>query len=572
MGRVGPAKHGAHDGPVQYDDGENAENRAEGHEHACARRDDQAEGPAASVLQATPPIDQKAAQRPEHGHHAEADNNEEHAHEHQERGFGIVFHDGKRNHDYSRNHVEQGEASEDYHHASNDVVKDGQEIKVILAFSGGGHARHIGLDLIQFYWTIHGCAPLPTRLFYHTRITRRSFVELTKMQAILSDETARNRAFPITGDGRIFLAHAGVSPLPQAVVDAIKRFADEGARDIQESPWAMEETLNARKLAAQLIGASASEIALLGPTALGLSLVANGIDWQPGDEIVYYDDDYPANVYPWLNTRNHGVKLVKLKPEWPGVLTWDVVEAALTARTRLVTLASCNFLSGFRIDPEGIGRKLHERGILLCLDGIQTLGAFPLDATHVDFVSADAHKWLLGPAGAGIFYVKKKHYDLVKPTLLGSWNVISPDFIAQDEIAFYEGGRRYEPGTLNIPGIVGVAAALRLLLDIGVENIGERILHLRAFLVEEMRALGFELYIEECDLRTDAADANRSGIMTFTHPSAGLNALYHMLLEHGVTTSLRKNRQGKPLLRFSPHFYNTEDEMLRVVGHVKAQL
>jgi selenocysteine lyase/cysteine desulfurase len=222
-------------------------------------------------------------------------------------------------------------------------------------------------------------------------------------------------------------------------------------------------------------------------------------------------------------------------------------------------------LSGFRIDAENIGRQLHERGVLFCLDAIQTLGAFPLSVEHVDFLSADSHKWLLGPAGAGIVYIAKEHFGRVRPTLLGSWNVYSPDFAAQDAIRYYAGGRRYEPGMLNLPGIAGMSAGMGMLMDLGIEAVGQRILRLRRELLEGLRSQGWRLYIEARDQRADASDAERSGIVTVTHPERELSTEYERLKLEGVTASLRKNRHGQPFIRFSPHFYNTVNEIDRTL-------
>lgn len=384
------------------------------------------------------------------------------------------------------------------------------------------------------------------------------------METVIQDEQARREAFPVTAEC-VFLGHAGVSPLPRVAVDLMRGFLDRGSRHKQEGAWTETWVNAARTYAAELLGAEPREIALLGPTSLGLSLVAAGLPWHQGDEVVYYQDDYPANVYPWTALARRGVKPVALRPEAPGVITWEVVEGALTDRTRLVSLATAHFLSGFRIDVDTIGRNLHERGILFCLDAIQTLGAFPVSVQHVDFLSADSHKWLLGPAGAGIVYVSREKFDLLEPALLGSWNVVSPQFVAQESINFYEGARRYEPGMLNLPGIVGMAASLEMLLSLGIEAISERILELRRLFVEQLRALEYRQYIEEHDRSPHAADAERSGIITVFHPEKDMREVAHHLHAAEIVVSLRHNRAGDAFLRFSPHFYNTAAELDRVL-------
>ena len=166
-----------------------------------------------------------------------------------------------------------------------------------------------------------------------------------------------------------------------------------------------------RGLAADLIGAKAKEIALLGPTSLGLSLFANGIDWRSGDEVICYKDDYPANVYPWVELQRKGVKIRFLEPEEPGAITPELIESSIGPETRLVAVASCHYLTGYRIDIDAIGKMLKDRGILFALDGIQTCGAFPTSVKNVDFMSCDAHKWLLGPMAIGIVYVKEENFE-----------------------------------------------------------------------------------------------------------------------------------------------------------------
>ncbi|MEM7391375.1 MAG: aminotransferase class V-fold PLP-dependent enzyme, partial [Verrucomicrobiota bacterium] len=190
------------------------------------------------------------------------------------------------------------------------------------------------------------------------------------LDSIQNDEALRKEWFPISRN-EIFMGHAGVAPLPKAAVDALEAFIHRATTENQEGDWTWEPVMDARRAAAELVGCEADEIALLGPTSLGLNLVANGLEWSEGDEVVCYLDDYPANVYPWTKLDAFGVKPVLLQPEKPGIIDWPVVEAALTERTRLVALASCNYLSGYRIPIDRIGRELQARGILFSLDGIQ---------------------------------------------------------------------------------------------------------------------------------------------------------------------------------------------------------
>lgn len=354
------------------------------------------------------------------------------------------------------------------------------------------------------------------------------------------------------------MAHAAVAALPRAVADAVIQFTEKSVASFEDFAEILKMLQQTRVSAAKLIGSSPDEVALIGPTSLGLSLFANGIDWQEGDEVICYLDDYPANVYPWLNLRSRGVTVRFLEPAVPGAITPDLVAAAVTSKTRLVALASCNFLSGYRIDINSIGRFLRERNILFSLDAIQTLGAFPTTVEYVDFLSADAHKWMLGPLAIGIVYVRRECFDLCRPTLLGSWNVKAPGFVAQEEIEFQPTAQRYEPGAMNTIGIAGMKAAIDLLLEVGIDRIAERILSIRARLVDGLEQLGFQIV-------GDATGSNASGISTVSHPEKNLKALFEQLGRADVICSLRLDRQGRHYLRFSPHFYNTEAEVDRVL-------
>jgi selenocysteine lyase/cysteine desulfurase len=378
------------------------------------------------------------------------------------------------------------------------------------------------------------------------------------------DETQRRELFPVCRE-KIFFAHAGVNALPRCVADAVCDYTRRSSENHQEFGDVLRDVKRARRACADLIGAQPDEIALLGPTSLGLSLFANGLPWREGDEVLCYAGDYPANVYPWLELRRRGVVVQLLEPERPGEITPDFIERALTPRTRLVALASAHFFTGYRIDVNAIGGLLHARGVLFSLDAIQTLGAFPTGVEYVDFLSADAHKWLLGPLAIGIVYVRREHFDLLRPTLLGAWNVVSPNFIARNEIEFVHTAQRYEPGVLNVAGIYGMMAGLELIASHGIDAIAARLLELKAHLVAQLDALDFQILGPRFGLAA-------TSITTFRHPRANSAAAFAALEKANVIASLRHDREGRDYLRFSPHFYNTEAEIDTAVTVLRAQL
>lgn len=378
---------------------------------------------------------------------------------------------------------------------------------------------------------------------------------------LLSDESLRAEEFPLVRDS-IFLAHAGVTILPRRVVRVMQEHLEQSCLRMQEYPEAWKAVTETRGIAAGLIGAKASEISLLGPTSVGLSLVAAGLPWKAGDEVVMNPDDYPANVYPWRELERQGVIVHELKPASLGEITPDLVEAALTPRTRLVALASCHYLSGYRLDVDAIGQLVRSRGIWFCLDAIQTVGAFETRVDHVDFLSADSHKWMLGPMTAGIFYVRDEWQDILRPGLLGSWNVRSPNFIAQAGIEFERGGRRYEPGALNINGILGMRAGIELIEEMGLPAISQQLIRLKTRLHERLTPLGFEF------LGPPPESPAASGITTVWHPQLKPEPIQEGLAARRIAVSLRHTRDGRAHIRFSPHFYNTVTEMDRVADAV----
>ena len=227
--------------------------------------------------------------------------------------------------------------------------------------------------------------------------------------------------------------------------------------------------------------------------------------------------------------------------------------------TRLVALASCHFISGYRLDFQAIGKQLHKRNILFCLDAIQTVGAFPTTVEEVDLLAADAHKWLLGPCGAGLMYVRGAVQERITPPIYGWNNVRCPNYVAQEHIVFRSGAQKYEAGTYNLLGIVGLVAGMELILELGVKNIARELLQKRAQLVPGLQAKGCTV------LQADAPADNASGIVSFYRTGSDLAALHQKLTEAGVVTSLRADRTGQQYIRLSPHFYNTEAELERVL-------
>ena len=379
---------------------------------------------------------------------------------------------------------------------------------------------------------------------------------------LLADEATRCREFPVAAK-QVYLAHAAVCPLPAHVVRALSDYlAAVGSGGQFEHLHARAES-EARRLAAGLIDASPDEIAFAPSTSAGLGMIAAGLPWHANDSIVIAEGDFPSNVYPWLRLRERGVAVRAIPARATAISLEDVI-TQLDDSTRLVALSSVHYATGARIDVDRIGRYLGERGILFCVDAIQSLGALPTSARHVDFMVADAHKWLLGPQGIALLYVRRSRFELLEPLLVG-WKSMraSKDFVNQ-ALTLADTARRYEPGSLNALGVVGLHAALQLLSHFGVVAIAERLASLRAALSSALQAKGY-------DVLGDPTGPTTSGILSFrsdTSDQRDLRALHRTLDRERVIVSLRQDPWGRDCLRVAPHFYNTPDELERLVALV----
>ena len=387
------------------------------------------------------------------------------------------------------------------------------------------------------------------------------------LEAISTDEAFRREQFP-SAARKTFFAHAAVCPLPARVAGAISDWSARAASEGQFEHLHAAAESGCRELAARLVGGSPSEIAFAGSTSAALSMVAEGLDLGRGDSVLVADRDFPANLHPWLALERDGVRVVRLPRRPDGSITVDDVLGHLDASVKVVSLSSAHFGVGTPIDHDAIGASLRERGVLFCLDAIQTLGAHPVDVRNVDFLAADAHKWLLGPQGIAILHVSTGAMERLRPALVG-WKSVrnAKEYAARSE-ALLDDARRYEPGSLSPAGLVGLHAALELLLGVGIDAISARIRFLRATAMRGLSALG-------CELSEGADPLAATGILSF-RPPAGRDAaeVGRALDQAGFVLSLRDDLLDRKCLRFAPHFYNTNAEieaMLAELGRILAR-
>jgi selenocysteine lyase/cysteine desulfurase len=302
----------------------------------------------------------------------------------------------------------------------------------------------------------------------------------------------------------------------------------------------------ARVAAARLIGATRDEIAIVKNTSEGIATVALGIDWRPGDRIVAFREEFAANYFPWKRLESRGVEV-----RWLSYLD-DLDKIAEASRgARLLSISFVQYLSGYRADLESIGRICRDRGVFFFVDAIQGLGAFPLDVRRagIHALSADGHKWLLGPEGCGILYVQKDLQDSVQPVEFGWTNVAAFYDYSSRDLTLRKDAGRYECGTLNTVGCFGLRAAIELVLEASVEEIAPAVSALAGQVAEGAAARGYELLGER-------SPATGSGIVSIRKTGEDSRLTVRRLKERGF---LAAPRQG--WIRVSPHFYITPGEI-----------
>jgi selenocysteine lyase/cysteine desulfurase len=364
--------------------------------------------------------------------------------------------------------------------------------------------------------------------------------------------------FPVT-QRWAFFDHAAVAPLPSPAVNALREYADDlaGNGAAVSARWT-GRVKEVRSLAARLLNADPVEIAFISSTSAGVGLVAEGFPWKAGDNVVIAAEEYPANQYPWMNQAHRGVEVRSVASRGSRVAI-DDIRAAIDSRTRIVSLSFVEFASGFRNDLDAVGNLCRERGVYFFVDAIQGLGVLPLDVRQlpVDFLAADGHKWLLGPEGAGLFWIRCDLIDLLHPIGVGWNSVVDCYNFSTIDFRLKAGAERWEGGSPNFAGLHALGASLQMLLDAGVPALETRVMELTDYLCGRVVSAGFQVF-------SSRAAGEKSGIVSLTTPGRDPAALKRRCREGGVIVNHRSGR-----LRLSPHAYNTTEEIDRFLDAVK---
>ena len=374
------------------------------------------------------------------------------------------------------------------------------------------------------------------------------------------DKKAARELFPVTRQV-VYFNHAAVGPLSARAFEAMAAHAAD-QRDFGALHWRAwyDEYAKFKSGAGKLINAEPSEIAILKNTSEGLSFVAEGFRWEKGDNVVTTDLEFPSNFVPWSRLQRRGVE-TRVVASRNGAYGPEDVEKLIDRRTRIVSVSSVAFHNGFAPDLVAIGEICARRNVLFCVDAIQSLGMIPMDVRRakIAFLAADAHKWMCGPEGAAVFFVAAEHLEKLE-VLENGWTNIERrgKFIGCTDDLLPD-SRRFEAGSSNTNGIYGARAAIDLLLEVGIPDIEREVIRLGTLLADRLEAIGYKVA---------SPRPIRSGIIGALPPSDEPNTLlrlHRLLEENGIVSSPREG-----MLRFSPHFYNDEGEIERVIGVLSA--
>jgi selenocysteine lyase/cysteine desulfurase len=356
-----------------------------------------------------------------------------------------------------------------------------------------------------------------------------------------------------------YLDHAAIAPIATPVRSAMTVFIDRLAEEPFDLAHWERLRSQVRTSVGQLLSVGPERITFTKNTTAGLGLVAAGLDWREGDNIVAVDREYPANIYPWMGLKPRGVEL-RLYRAGKGRIDARGLLSLCDARTRILTISAVQFWSGYRADLAELGARLRGTGALFVVDAIQAIGALTIDcsALAVDFLCAGAQKWMLGPIGIGFACVSPRMQDQMRPVTIGTESVIHDREYFDYDLTFKPDARRYEESAPNYPGILGLGAGVNLLLRADPAQVEATVLRLADRLRDELRRRGYLLVFTP-------QPPERSGIVSFRHPRIVPAEVHARLREADVVISVRGD-----FLRAAPHFYNNEEDVSRLLEALPA--
>ncbi len=369
------------------------------------------------------------------------------------------------------------------------------------------------------------------------------------------------KSFEYLESGKVYFNHAAIGPLSNKVVDRLNKFIQlRSIGEIENYPTFLSAQENVKRMLSKIFNTTPERFAFVDSVSNGFNILAQGIEWKTGDRIILNDIEFPANVYPFLNLKKLGVEIDFVKSK-NGRIDIDDIEKLLTPRTRLLSISAVQFLTGFRSDLSEIGKLCKSHNVIFSVDVIQAAGAVNINVkrSNIDFLCGGSHKWFMGLQGASYFYLTEELQSMLKQKFIGWLSVENSWDFTDYKLKLLKTAESFQNGSLNVIGYISFEETLKLFDDIGIDKIEQKIISNTEFLMERLDNIGLE------PLLKGVAQKHLSGIVSVNHSDS--EKIKNEMQKSGFAFSCR---EGK--MRFSPHFYNTEDEINRLTEELKRYL
>jgi selenocysteine lyase/cysteine desulfurase len=367
------------------------------------------------------------------------------------------------------------------------------------------------------------------------------------------------KLFPHLQTDQIYFNHAALGPWSTLVLDRIKEYMDErSGLNVMNYESFVKWNFSAKEKLAKFLGTNTSRLSWADNVANSMSIIAQGLDWKSGDRIILNDIEFPSNVYPFLNLKKHGVEVDFAKSR-NGIVDIEDLEKLITPKTKLLSISMVQFLSGYQADIDSIGELCKQKGIIFCVDAIQAVGAVQIDLkkSPIDFLTGGTQKWLMSSQGLSYFYLTEELQNKIDQKNVGWTSVEDPWNLLNYDLALRSNAERFQTGTLNAFGIAIFDAALNMFKQLRILPIDRQVLENTDYFINKLSEIGIK------PLLKNISNKHLAGIVTFQHDKS--KEIFSELEKRKIYGAVREG-----MIRFSPHFYNTKDEIDKVVNELKS--
>ena len=364
--------------------------------------------------------------------------------------------------------------------------------------------------------------------------------------------------FPHLKTDQVYFNHAAIGPWSNLAVQRINEYVRQRSGEkIENYPYVLKWNSSAKEKLGSLIGAEPERIAWVDSVSNGINILAQGIDWKQGDRIILNDLEFPSNVYPFLNLKKYGVEIDFVKSV-NGTVTVDEIEKLISPKTKLISISLVQFLSGYRADVDSIGQLCRKHGIIFSVDAIQAAGVVEIDVkkSNIDFLTGGTQKWLMSSQGLSYIYLTEELQKRIDQKNVGWTSVENAWDLLKYDLTLKKDASRFQSGTVNWLGVSVFDAVLDLFTGFGIANIEKTVLSNTEFFIDLLSSIGIE------SLLLNVEEKKRAGIVSFKHKKS--KDVFDMLEEKKIFAAMREG-----MIRFSPHFYNSKEEIERVVSELK---